>query len=127
MKVANRVVKNGQLISITAQLEGTYEREGFKKLPGMQTCPHCGKPIDPKDEEMMIIIPTPLQQTIPGAALELGVALTRCSACGETVQDTDQCDLMSFPEIMTYVTGLRRAYQAAAAKKKGGAKGGQKG
>jgi len=127
MKVVNKVVKNGQLISITAQLEGDYERGGFRKLPGIQTCPHCGKPVNPKDDEMMIIIPTPLQQTIPGAALELGVATTRCSSCGETIQDTDQCDLMSFPEVMAYVTGLRKAYQAAVAKKKGGAKSGQKG
>lgn len=128
MKVVNKHVQDGYMISITVRVEGDYEKRGYRAIPGIQTCPHCGKPVNPKDEDMLIAIPAPLAPAIPGAALELGAAITKCSSCGKEVRDSDQCDLMSFPEIMTYLTGLRRAAQAKLGSgRKGGSKGGKKG
>lgn len=126
MKLVRKNVKDGYMISITVRVEGEYEKKGYRAIPGLQKCPHCGKPVNPKDEDMLLTIPAPLAPAIPGAALELGSAITRCSSCGEEVRDHDQCDLMSFPEVMTYLTSLRKAAAAKLAKaKKGGSRGGK--
>lgn len=122
MKVVDKNLVGGKLVSITCRIEGDYEKRGFRALPGLQTCPHCGKKINPKDEDMLVIVPTPLEPTIPGAALDLGMARTKCSECGQEVSDPDQCDLMSFPEIISYVSRLRKAYELKRAAQKGGAK-----
>lgn len=128
MQVIDKNLKDGKLLSITFRVDSDYENTGYRKLPGIQTCPHCGKPVNPKDEDLLLIVPTPLEPTIPGASMDLGVAVTKCSSCGKQVRDKDQCDIMSFPEVRTYVTKLRKAYEAAKQKaKKGGAKGGKKG
>lgn len=130
MNVVDKSVKDGKLISITFQVNTEFEKNAYRKLPFLETCPHCGKPVNPADEDLVLVVPNPLESAIPGVAMELGLAVTKCSSCGQQVRDTDQCDITSFPEIEQYVRRLRQAYAAAVKKareKKGGSTGGQEG
>lgn len=129
MKVLGKNVKGGMLLSLTVRVDGEVDRDAYRKLSFIKTCPYCGKPANPADDDYKIVVPNPLNPCIPGVNLDLGTAISKCSACGSDITGDFQCDLSGFPEVSKFLAMLREAQaerMASAKIKKGGACSGKK-
>lgn len=120
MKLVGRNVVNKVLVSITVQVDRSEEMAAYRKIPGIQTCPTCGKPVNPKPENMKLLIMNPLNEFIPGVSIDVGQAITKCSECGAEVADDAQCDLSAYPDVEGFLGKLRATARAQIVK--GGAK-----
>ena len=119
------VVQNGQLVEIRIAVSGLTEIDIYRNLikSDVPVCPHCGATLDPKPEDMKIIVSNPLVSF----GMELGVPVTKCQKCQKMIDyddDNGTLDLSAFPSIINYLVELRKEYQrrakAAAAKHKRG-------
>ena len=108
---------NGQLMSITLQLQDQQEIEIFRKLIQDETegfCPKCNDPITNSDS-YYIKIDTPLN--VSGLlGMELATPLIKCNNCGEEVQ-LSMIDYTPFKSVFQFVQALRLEYKKRQQKK----------
>jgi len=109
---------NGQLINITLSVEGPEEYKAYHAWVkgNMPKCPHCGKPLDPADDKLNIIVSSPL---VSFFGMDMGRISTACEECGEAIEGTTELDLAAFPSITKFLETLRARFQ----QKGGGSRG----
>lgn len=82
-------------------------------------CPECGKSVDPKPDDMHIIVEDPLQNLF---GMEIGWFYPICSHCKKQTKLPEAIDLAAFPATVKFLQNLRaefnRRRMAAAMKQK---------
>ena len=100
---------NGQLIDITLSVEGDAEYKAYHAWVkgNMPVCPHCGKPLDPKDDKLNVIVSSPL---VSFFGMNMGRISTECEECGGKINGTTELDMAAFPSVVKYLETLRARY-----------------
>ena len=101
---------NGQLVSITLSVEGPEEYKAYHAWVrgNMPTCPHCGKPLDPADDKLHVVISSPL---VSFFGMNMGRICTACEECGQHVDGTTELDMAAFPSVTNYLEKLRARFE----------------
>lgn len=102
-------VEKGALLDITVRV-APNEASVYQSLIDAEkpACPFCKNRIQPKPEDMHLLIYSPLN---PLFGIDMGKPRIKCPSCGKDVEILVDMDLSAFPSVLQYVQRLRQEYK----------------
>lgn len=102
--------ESGRLLSVSLKIKDPIEIKAFRAFlkdePGLAKCPHCGAANDIGDEDLVLVVDSPLGS---GTGLQMASPRVICDSCRQPIP-TCMMDYSAFPSVVSFVTSLRNRY-----------------
>lgn len=110
IKIAEAVRKEGNLISVTLELQEPREINIYQKFladePAVKACPHCGAANKIGADDLRLRVDAPLADKL---GLSAATPLMTCDSCGKVVE-LSMVDYTAFPSVVAFIAQLRNRY-----------------